>query len=92
MPLITMEGTFEDGKVMLQETPANVQRARVLVTFLPSNSTPENNGSAASNVSEEERQAAVHRLLHVMKEGIHFGGPPYLRREEIYDPANRRQR
>jgi hypothetical protein len=34
--LLTVEGTYTDGKVELAETPAGVQRARVLVTFLTS--------------------------------------------------------
>lgn len=35
--LLTVEGTYKDGKVELTETPAGVKQARVLVTFL----TPE---------------------------------------------------
>jgi len=32
--LLTVEGTYKDGKVELAETPAGVKQARVLVTFL----------------------------------------------------------
>ncbi len=32
--MLTVEGTYKDGKVELAETPANVNEARVLVTFL----------------------------------------------------------
>jgi hypothetical protein len=34
--LLTVEGTYKDGKVELAETPAGVKQARVLVTFLAS--------------------------------------------------------
>ena len=33
--LLTVEGTYKDGKVVLMETPAGVQDAKALVTFLP---------------------------------------------------------
>jgi len=32
----TVEGIYRDGKVELLETPADLEDARVLVTFLPS--------------------------------------------------------
>ena len=32
--LLTIEGTYSDGKIELAETPAGVQQAKVLVTFL----------------------------------------------------------
>jgi hypothetical protein len=32
--LITVEGAYKDGKVELAETPASIQEAKVLVTFL----------------------------------------------------------
>jgi len=39
--LLTVEGTYKDGKVELAETPAGVRQARVLVTFLaPEASVP----------------------------------------------------
>jgi len=34
--LLTVEGTYTDGKVELAETPTGVKQAKVLVTFLPS--------------------------------------------------------
>ena len=34
--LLTIEGTYTDGKIELAETPTGVKRARVLVTFLTS--------------------------------------------------------
>jgi hypothetical protein len=35
MSLLTVEGTYKDGKIRLAEPPQGVQEARVLVTFLP---------------------------------------------------------
>lgn len=35
--LLTIEGTYKDGKIELMETPPGVQQARVIVTFLTSN-------------------------------------------------------
>jgi hypothetical protein len=37
--LLTIEGTYSDGKVELAETPAGVQQAKVLVTFLSQETT-----------------------------------------------------
>ena len=34
--LLTIEGTFKDGKVELSEAPQGLREARVLVTFLSS--------------------------------------------------------
>ena len=34
--MFTVEGTYADGKVELAEQPAQIDRARVLVTFLDS--------------------------------------------------------
>ena len=50
-----------------------VQEARVIVTFLPL--TP----------AEPSREEARNRMLSRMRSGIPLGGPPYPRREEIYD-------
>jgi hypothetical protein len=36
MILLTVEGTYKNGKVELAETPTGVEGARVLVTFLRS--------------------------------------------------------
>jgi hypothetical protein len=35
MALITIEGVYENGKVELAESPEGVERANVMVTFLP---------------------------------------------------------
>ena len=33
--LTTLEGTYKDGRVELEETPVGIAEGRVLVTFLP---------------------------------------------------------
>lgn len=39
--LTTIEGTYENGRVELRETPSHIDRARVIVTFLPDAVAPE---------------------------------------------------
>jgi len=48
--MLTIEGTYKDGKVELAETPANVNEARVLVTFL----TPKEIDLGAHGISREQ--------------------------------------
>lgn len=48
----TVEGIYRDGKVELLETPADVDEARVIVTFLPENAIN------LSNREIDEAQAA----------------------------------
>jgi hypothetical protein len=72
--LTAVEGIYEDGEVELLERPEGLERARVIVTFLP---------PAASEPSRE-REEARERMLKRMREGIDLGGPPYPKREEIY--------
>lgn len=72
--LTAIEGIFRDGQVELLEQPdEGLQEARVIVTFLPL--TP----------GKEAAQEARHRMLARMRSGIPLGGPPYPKREEIYD-------
>jgi hypothetical protein len=88
MGLLTVEGVYHDGKVELQETPPEVpRRARVLVTFLPAAGGEE----AIDELTAQEtaRREAAGRLLARLNEGINFGGPPYPRREELYERASR---
>jgi hypothetical protein len=35
MSLLTVEGTYKDGKISLTDLPQGVREARVIVTFLP---------------------------------------------------------
>jgi hypothetical protein len=104
MALLTVEGVYRNGKVELAETPAGVgEAARVLVTFLPTPSPAESeepaehqandNGDQAAGVAlrepENARRAALQRLVARLKQGIDFGGPPYPKREELYDRISR---
>jgi hypothetical protein len=86
MALLTVEGIYKDGKVELTERPDHVdEAARVLVTFLPPNGSRENTMMVEGQHRETLRQQAFAR----MKEGIHLGGPPYPKREELYDRFDR---
>jgi hypothetical protein len=82
MPLLTVEGIYKEGKIELTEPPPHIEAAaRVLVTFLPS-------GDLIHTSIEHEiqdRETLRQQAFAQMKEGIHFGGPPYPRREELYD-------
>lgn len=73
--LTAVEGIYEDGEVELLERPEGLQRARVIVTFLP----------PPPLEPSRERDEARKRLLNLMREGIDLGGPPYPTREEIYE-------
>ena len=86
MALLTVEGIYKDGKVELVERPDHVdEAARVLVTFLP-RAVPREKLEMGENVDRETlRQQAFAR----MKAGIHLGGPPYPKREELYDRFDR---
>jgi hypothetical protein len=82
MALLTVEGTYKDGRIELTERPNGVGgETRVLVTFLTST------GSDAKPAVEatEDRETLRQRAFAQMKEGIHLGGPPYPKREELYD-------
>jgi hypothetical protein len=86
MGLLTVEGIYKDGKVELAERPDHVvEAARVLVTFLPPSEPLVKPAIGESPVRETLRQQAFAR----MKAGIHFGGPPYPKREELYDRFDR---
>jgi hypothetical protein len=57
----------------------------VLVTFLPPSGSLVNTMAHENQDRETLRQQAFAR----MKEGIHLGGPPYPKREELYDRFDR---
>ncbi len=91
LTLLTITGVYRDGKVELSQRPEGLRDdASVLVTFLPANGTIEP-GPAASAADAEAaaRRAAGARLLEMLKKGIDLGGPPYPKREELYDRVNR---
>jgi hypothetical protein len=82
MALLTLEGVYKDGKVELTERPDRVgDAARVLVTFLP----PGGSGENAKIDESQERETLRQQAFARMKEGLHLGGPPYPRREELHD-------
>jgi hypothetical protein len=86
MGLLTLEGICRDGKLELTERPDYVcETARILVTFLPPSEPRETSLMPESHDREVLRQQAFAR----MKEGIHLGGPPHPRREELYDRSDR---
>ena len=87
--MMTIAGVYRDGKVEFAERPAGVgEDVPVLVTFLPVNQGSEPEPSTPAN--EEARRAAWKRFLARLEQGIPFGGPPYPRREELYDRFDRR--
>jgi hypothetical protein len=89
MALLTVEGIYRDGKVELTEAlPYAPAHARVLVTFLPAN------GAQAQAVTTTPDDAATREALRQqafarMEKGIPLGGPPYPKREELYDRFKR---
>lgn len=86
MALVTVEGVFKDGRVELLERPSGVGEAeRVHVTFLGKPSEVEHSAEAENRA----RREAGERLLALLNEGIPFGGPPYPKREELYDRVDR---
>jgi hypothetical protein len=81
-----VEGIYKDAAVELSERPVQVEEAlRVLVTFLPSGSSPEKLMVSEGPHRETLRQQAFAR----MREGIHLSGPPHPNREELYDHFER---
>jgi hypothetical protein len=86
MMLLTIEGTYKNGKVELAETPAGVEGARVLVTFLhPAESIKPD----VLTIGELNRQKLRERVLARIEMGFHLGGSPYPRREELYERIDR---
>lgn len=71
--LSAVEGIYRNGEVELLERPEGLHEARVIVTFLP---------AAPAGLSREDARA---RMLSRMRAGIPLGGPPYPKREEIYN-------
>jgi hypothetical protein len=89
--LLTISGVYRDGKVELSQRPEGLgENASVLVTFLPEPeaSRPEP-ADQADDAAEAARRAAGKRLLEMLKKGIDLGGPPYPKREELYDRVDR---
>ncbi len=73
MASLTVEGVYRDGKVELTgQAPQIAGETRVLVTFLPAEDA-------------QAREALRQQAFAQMKEGIDLGGPPYPKREELYE-------
>ena len=86
MPLLTVEGIYKNGKIELTERPPHVDdSARVLVTFLP----PGDSGGRLPGEQIQDHEKLRQQAFAQMKEGIHAGGPPYPRREELHDRYDR---
>jgi hypothetical protein len=89
--MLTITGVYRGGKVEFAEQPAGVgEDVPVLVTFLPVNqpSQPEPT-TGADESAAAARRAAGAQLVEMLKKGINLGGPPYPRREELYDRVQR---
>ena len=72
--LATVEGVYEDGRIVLTEKPPGVARCRVLVTFV-----------APVVDQEPAAQSMREKLLAAIANGLDLGGPPYPSRAELYD-------
>jgi len=83
--LLTVEGTFRNGKVELAEQPKGVEEARVIVTFLdPSQQRAAE--PANGETEEQKREVMRQRAFARMQKGYHLGGGPYYKnREELYE-------
>jgi hypothetical protein len=69
------EGVYENGRIELAERPPGVERARVYVTFMVDRPPP------AKGAPTE----ALEDWLAFLREGLALGGPPYPKRDELYD-------
>ena len=82
MALLTVEGTYKDGKIELSERPELIEAtAKVLVTFLPAPAAP----SRPDLGEAGDREALRRQAIAQMREGLHLGGPPYPSREELHE-------
>jgi len=73
--LTTVEGLYENGRVELVEQPLGVERAKVYVTFVV-----EQPGAPKGAPSD-----TIDEWLAFLREGLALGGPPYPKRDELYD-------
>jgi hypothetical protein len=83
MSLLAVEGIYKDGQLELLESPGDIKEARVIVTFLPEESSrPED--EPTETVSEtENRRLAGDRLIAALASGHDLGGRKF-NREELY--------
>jgi hypothetical protein len=59
MGLLTIEGTYRDGKIELAEVPAEVSEARVMVIFLPEAGRDEGAGKDGRTEAAQRGERAV---------------------------------
>lgn len=73
MSLLTIAGTYKDGKIELAEHPGWLGgETPVLVTFLAA----EHSGPTVAVEVDRDREALRQRASARMEEGLHLGGPP----------------
>jgi hypothetical protein len=89
MGMLTVEGIYKDGKVELVEQPVGIgDSARVLVTFLTANE-PSDPSRVTDDPEATTREEQRRRAFARMERGLHLGGPPYPKRDELYDRFDR---
>ena len=88
MALLTVEGVYENGTIQLAEEPTGVQRARVVVTFLPAAAAEHSEVARGETVLQRRREAGD-RLLARLEPGIDFGGGEFNREELYEEPLDR---
>ena len=84
MALLTVEGTYKDGRIELTERPNGVgSESRVLVTFLASTGS----GAKPTVEASEDRETLRKQAFAQMRAGTLLRGAtePYPKREELYD-------
>jgi hypothetical protein len=86
MSLLTIEGTYKDGKIELAENPDWLGgETPVLVTFLRGS----RHEPSPKDEVDDDREAKRQRAFARMEAGLHLGGPPYPHREELHDRFDR---
>ena len=73
--LTTIEGVYENGRVELADQPPGIDRAKVYVTFVAEPPAAEKRTPAAT----------LDEWLAFLREGLALGGPPYPKRDALYD-------
>ncbi|MCC6443266.1 MAG: hypothetical protein IT210_07395 [Armatimonadetes bacterium] len=87
MALVAVEGVYRDGRIELSETPEGVDESQVLVVFIGNGAALE---SDADQYGAIARNKAVALALEDMRKGVDLGGPPYPKREDLYDRFDRK--
>ena len=78
MEFLEVEGSYQNGQVILDEAPKDVTASRVIVRFVSE--------KEVQTSEQGRREAAVQRLIASMKNKRDFGGGPYYTdRGELYE-------